>query len=253
MIQKNKPEYAKDVDSSMRLNKKKKAPTMTAIDSTNVFQPAPTPVGMGGMPGMAPMGMPTGMGAAPPMGGPAMPQMGGGAPSSFAPQMGGMGASPSMSMNSAMPAMGMSQPSHLPARSNAPAHPGEIQEPAGPKASALAVTKAPLPDQFLPIQNAMDSLLDRCKQSPVLKPILKKKIDDAQKRLGMLYDKLRAGGCSQLVTDALLQISEAAQNHDYNRGLGVVQFIVQKANFSEVSSFLPGVKNLLTVASQLKV
>ncbi|CBY18133.1 unnamed protein product [Oikopleura dioica] len=205
---KNKPEYAKDVDSSMRLNKKKKAPTMTTLDSTNVFQPAPTPVGMGGMPGMSPMGMPTGMGAAPPMGGPApvMPPMGGGQ-SSSAQQLGGMG----------------------------------------------SVAKAPLLEQYLPIQNAMDSLLDRCKQSPVMKPILKKKIDDAQKRLGMLYDKLRAGGCSQLVTDALLQISEAAQNHDYNRGLGVVQFIVQKANFSEVSSFLPGVKNLLTVASQLKV
>ena len=56
-----------------------------------------------------------------------------------------------------------------------------------------------------------------------------------------------------LVTDALLQISDAAEKHDYSRGLGVVQFIVQKANFSEVSSFLPGVKNLLTVASQLKV
>lgn len=200
---KNKPEYAKDVDSSMRLNKKKKAPTMTAIDSTNVFQPAPAPVGMVGMPGMsmAPMGMPSGMGAAPPMGVPAavsgMPPTVG-APSSFAPQVGGMGASSSMSMNSAMPAMGMSQPSHLPARLAASAHPGEIQEPAGPKAVALAVAKAPLPDQFLPIQNALDSLLDRCKQSPVMKPMLKKKIDDAQKRLGMLYDKLRAGGCSQL-------------------------------------------------------
>ena len=199
---KNKPEYAKDVDSSMRLNKKKKAPTMTTLDSTNVFQPAPTPVGMGGMPGMSPMGMPTGMGAAPPMGGPApvMPPMGGGQ-SSSAQQLGGMGSGPSMSMNSAMPAMGMSQPSHLPARSASQAHPGEIQEPAGPKASALAVAKAPLLEQYLPIQNAMDSLLDRCKQSPVMKPILKKKIDDAQKRLGMLYDKLRAGGCSQLGKD----------------------------------------------------
>ena len=56
-----------------------------------------------------------------------------------------------------------------------------------------------------------------------------------------------------LVVDGLTQISDAAEKHDYARGLGLVQWIVQKANFSEVSSFLPGIKNLLQIGAQLKV
>ena len=56
-----------------------------------------------------------------------------------------------------------------------------------------------------------------------------------------------------LVTDGLIQIAGALDAHDYQRGLGLVQWIVQKANFSEVSSFLPGIKNLMQIAAQLKV
>ena len=55
------------------------------------------------------------------------------------------------------------------------------------------------------------------------------------------------------MVDGLTQISDAAEKHDYARGLGLVQWIVQKANFSEVSSFLPGIKNLLQIGAQLKV
>ena len=67
---KNKPEYAKSVDSSMRLKKSKKtAATPSVPAEMPVFTPAPAAqnsmgMGMGGMP---PMGQPMGMGQ-PPMG-----------------------------------------------------------------------------------------------------------------------------------------------------------------------------------------
>ena len=53
--------------------------------------------------------------------------------------------------------------------------------------------------------------------------------------------------------DGLFQISPALDNHEYQQALGLVQWIVQKANFAEVSSFLPGIKSLVQIAAQLKV
>ena len=56
-----------------------------------------------------------------------------------------------------------------------------------------------------------------------------------------------------IVIDALLQIAPALESRDYQKSLGLVQWIVQNGNFSEVSSFLPGIKNLIQIAAQLKV
>ena len=116
-------------------------------------------------------------------------------------------------------------------------------------------------------------------------------MDDSSRRLQSLYDKLRNQSLSKpgklktkasqidikwtilhlfetrwtlfadnavninyvSVTDGLFQIATSLDGHDYQQGLGLVQWIVQKANFSEVSSFLPGIKNLTQIAAQLQV
>jgi protein transport protein SEC31 len=126
-------------------------------------------------------------------------------------------------------------------------------EPQGPNSGAAKVQKLPLPDQFVPIQKSFDAALQRCQSVPNINASIKKKLDDTNKRLSSLYDKLRNNTLSKIVTDGLIQIAEALDVNDYSRGLGLVQWIVQKANFSEVSSFLPGIKNLMQIANQLKV
>lgn len=75
---------------------------------------------------------------------------------------------------------------------------GEPAEPAGPLSGAAHVAKAPLPEQYEPMKQSFDNLLSRCRSAPNVNSVLKKKLDDAQKRLNSLYDKLRKNGCSQL-------------------------------------------------------
>ena len=75
---------------------------------------------------------------------------------------------------------------------------GEPAEPVGPLSGAAYVTKAPLPEQYEPMKQSFDNLLSRCRSAPNVNLVLKKKLDDAQKRLNSLYDKLRKNGCSQL-------------------------------------------------------
>ena len=109
---KNKPEYAKSVDSSMRLNKKsKKAPGAPSVPAEMpVFTPAPAPqnsmnMGMGGMP---PMGQPMGM--APPMGQPmGLPNQQMGLPS----QPMGMQLPPTPGLNQPMGGSSLMQPAPM--------------------------------------------------------------------------------------------------------------------------------------------
>ena len=58
---------------------------------------------------------------------------------------------------------------------------------------------------------------------------------------------------SPAVTLGLHQIVQAIQQYDYNTGLGIYTQMVSQGNFSEISSFMPGLKMLIQSASQLQV
>jgi hypothetical protein len=75
---------------------------------------------------------------------------------------------------------------------------GEPIEPTAPNSGAAQIQKAPLPEQYQPMKTAFDDLLTRSRAAPKLSSLLKKKLDDADKRLNALYDKLRKNAMSQL-------------------------------------------------------
>lgn len=51
----------------------------------------------------------------------------------------------------------------------------------------------------------------------------------------------------------LHQIVQAVQQYDYNTALQIYTQMVSQGNFSEISSFMPGLKTLIQSAMQLNV
>lgn len=55
------------------------------------------------------------------------------------------------------------------------------------------------------------------------------------------------------MTLGLHQIVQSVQQYDYNAGLAVYTQMVSQGNFSEISSFMPGLKMLIQSAAHLQV
>lgn len=58
---------------------------------------------------------------------------------------------------------------------------------------------------------------------------------------------------SPAVIQGLHQIGQSVQQYDYNTGLSIYTQMVSQGNFSEISSFMPGLKMLIQSASHLQV
>ena len=200
-----KKEYAKNVDSSMRIKKNKKS-SGTGVGTFNptemgMFTPAAQPAGNFGMPpGMgAPIGAPMGQPGMPHMGNAPMGQIAGNLPMGQMPGQIPMGQSAMMQPHPVMPGAPMMQPvATIPTTTNQQPGAGEPAEPLGPNSGAAPIAKAPLPAQYEPMKASFDSLLGRCRQAPQVNAMVRKKLDDAQKRLNSLYDKLRKNSCSSI-------------------------------------------------------
>ncbi|KAL4240586.1 Protein transport protein Sec31A [Mactra antiquata] len=121
-----------------------------------------------------------------------------------------------------------------------------VQEPVKP------VQKAPLPAEHKVLQDIFDNLVHNC-QARASNAQMKRKLDDVTKKLEILYDRLREGSLSPAVTTGLHQIIQSVQQYDYNTGLSVYTQMVSQGNFSEISSFMPGLKMLIQSATQLQV
>ncbi|XP_078359969.1 protein transport protein Sec31A-like isoform X1 [Oculina patagonica] len=185
----------------------------------------------------SPVGMPQG---APPAPGvpPMMPQGGGppGAPPSYgdaAPQQRAQvhDGSPPPSPHDTMP-----HPFHL----------KPAQEPPAP------VMKGPIPSEHLVLQETFNGLAERCKNT-ANNPHTKRKLDDVSKRLEALYDKLRDQKMSNPILEGLHEIAQACQGSDYPRGLMAHTRLISSGSFSEISTFMPGLKSLMQIATQLRV
>lgn len=108
------------------------------------------------------------------------------------------------------------------------------------------------PDQQK-MKNVFTSLLQKCKASPVLQAPFKRKLDDVERRLTQLYEKLVSGGLSLAVVDGLQKMSQLAEQKQYPQAVDVHRQIVQSANFSQISAFMPGLKVLLQISYQLGI
>ncbi|KAM6951508.1 protein transport protein Sec31A [Aplochiton taeniatus] len=117
---------------------------------------------------------------------------------------------------------------------------------------AERVEQREIPAEHMVLKSTFDSLVQRC-QLAAGDPQTKRKLDDASKRLGYLYDKLREQTLSHHILGGLHEISRCVAGQDYQRGLEVHTQVVTSSNFSEISAFMPILKVVITIANKLGV
>uniref|UniRef100_A0A671Y125 Protein transport protein Sec31A n=1 Tax=Sparus aurata TaxID=8175 RepID=A0A671Y125_SPAAU len=123
---------------------------------------------------------------------------------------------------------------------------GDVQLP------AERVEQKEIPAEHMVLKSTFDSLVQRC-QLAARDPQTKRKLDDAAKRLGFLYDKLREQSLSHNILNGLHEISRCVASQNYQRGLEVHTQVVSSSNFSEISAFMPILKVVMTIANKLGV
>uniref|UniRef100_A0A669F709 Protein transport protein Sec31A n=1 Tax=Oreochromis niloticus TaxID=8128 RepID=A0A669F709_ORENI len=133
--------------------------------------------------------------------------------------------------------------------------PGAPQEPSVQLLQQLPsekVQQKEIPPEHMVLKSTFDSLVQRC-QLAAGDPQTKRKLDDAAKRLGHLYDKLREQSLSHNILSGLHEISRCVASQNYQRGLEVHTQVVSSSNFSEISAFMPILKVVMTIANKLGV
>ncbi|KAL2726123.1 protein transport protein Sec31A [Vespula maculifrons] len=112
--------------------------------------------------------------------------------------------------------------------------------------------KLPIPEEHIHLKTVLDELKMQCFEN-AKNPQIKRKIEDVSKKLETLYDCLRENRLSQNTLQGLHQISEMIQNGNYAGSLSLHTQLVSGPDFSQISSFMPGIKVLLQSALQLGV
>ncbi|PSN56122.1 Protein transport protein Sec31A [Blattella germanica] len=82
---------------------------------------------------------------------------------------------------------------------------------------------------------------------------LKRKLEEVARKLESLYDALRENKLSPNTLQGLHQMVQMVQIGDYTGGLGLHTQLVSGPDFSQIASFMPGIKVLLQSALQLGV
>uniref|UniRef100_A0A182Y5Z2 Protein transport protein Sec31A n=1 Tax=Anopheles stephensi TaxID=30069 RepID=A0A182Y5Z2_ANOST len=129
---------------------------------------------------------------------------------------------------------------------------GGQQQPMQPPAPEPPKQKPPLPEQYVFMQTVFEELKKQCVASAG-NPQTKRKLEDVSKRLEMLYDLLRENRLSQNTLNSLNQLVALIQAGDYANGIGLHTQMVSGPDFSQIASFMPGIKVLLQSAMQLQV
>ncbi|XP_049646196.1 protein transport protein Sec31A isoform X1 [Suncus etruscus] len=114
------------------------------------------------------------------------------------------------------------------------------------------ITKKPIPDEHLILKTTFEDLIQRCLTSAT-DPQTRRKLDDANKRLELLYDKLREQTLSPTIINGLHSIARTIETRNYSEGLTIHTHVVSTSNFSETSAFMPVLKVVLTQANKLGV
>ncbi|XP_062589643.1 protein transport protein Sec31A-like [Saccostrea cucullata] len=138
---------------------------------------------------------------------------------------------------------------------NASAPPGSQQKAAAsvaPPEPPKPVEKGPIPSEHKVLQDIFNNLVHSC-SNVASNAQMKRKLDDVSKKLELLYDRLRDHSLSQAVILGLHQIVQAIQQYDYNTALQIYTQMISQGNFSEISSFMPGLKMLIQSAMQMNV
>ncbi|XP_076139978.1 protein transport protein Sec31A isoform X8 [Alosa pseudoharengus] len=117
---------------------------------------------------------------------------------------------------------------------------------------AEKVSKKPIPQEHMMLKTTFEGLVQKC-LAAASDPQTKRKLDVANKRLEMLYDKLREQSLSPAIVGGLHNMARSIESRAYTDGLNIHTHIVSSSNFSEISAFMPVLKVLLTEANKLGV
>ncbi|XP_062899524.1 protein transport protein Sec31A isoform X2 [Mobula hypostoma] len=128
---------------------------------------------------------------------------------------------------------------------------GDIMLPVQP-VTTEKIAKKPIPEEHAILKITFEGLIERC-MSAATDPQTKRKLDDANKRLESLYDKLRDQVLSPVIIGGLHNIARSIESQNYTEGLSIHTHIVSTSNFSEISAFMPILKVVLTQANKLGV
>ncbi|KAI4883950.1 hypothetical protein NFI96_027632 [Prochilodus magdalenae] len=121
-----------------------------------------------------------------------------------------------------------------------------------PMQTAEKIMKKPIPDEHLILKTTFEGLIQKC-LAAATDPQTKRKLDDANKRLESLYDKLREQTLSPAIVGGLHNMARSIESCSYADGLNIHTHIVSNSNFSETSAFMPVLKVVLTQANKLGV
>jgi len=130
-----------------------------------------------------------------------------------------------------------------------PAAPAAPQKPPTPEPPAPL---APIPQEHQEIQVVLDGLLTSCQQASN-HPQTRRKLEDVQTKLDILYNKLRNEVLSMGTLQGLHQIVGYIRQYDYPSCTQVVSGLIAGGSFSELADFMPGIKVLIQVAHQAGV
>lgn len=117
---------------------------------------------------------------------------------------------------------------------------------------AEKITKKPIPEEHLILKTTFEALIQKCLLS-ASDPQTRRKLEDANKRLESLYDKLREQTLSPAIINGLHSIATSIDSRNYMEGMSTHTHIVSTSNFSETSAFMPVLKVVLTQANKLGV
>lgn len=135
---------------------------------------------------------------------------------------------------------------------NAPVPKGNLQRKKQCQQPLEKINRKELPPEHQSLKISFEALLQRCSLSATdLKT--KRKLDEAAQRLECLYDKLCEGTLSPPVLAGLHEIARCVDAGSSEQGLVVHAQVVGCSSFSEVSSFMPVLKSVLTIAHKLHV
>ncbi|KAL6066811.1 hypothetical protein STEG23_038124 [Scotinomys teguina] len=113
------------------------------------------------------------------------------------------------------------------------------------------VGKKELPPEHQCLKASFEALLQRCSLSATdLKT--KRKLEEAAQRLECLYEKLCEGTLSPHVLAGLHEVARCVDAGSFEQGLAVHTQVAGCSSFSEVSSFMPILKAVLTIAHKLQ-
>lgn len=117
---------------------------------------------------------------------------------------------------------------------------------------AEPIVKRPIPAEYAHIQKTFEDLRVLCIQAANNQQ-LKRKLDDVAKRLEFLYDMLRDSRLTPNTLDSLNDLVKLVASGDYNSSIALHTQMISGSDFSQIASFMPGIKVLLQSATQMQV